>query len=97
MLSPANNTAGYSPTPNIVVFGTAGTFTAAVMMGPAPAIEGGAGVTPEVALRKLLLTTAEVLDMYMPKVGAHSRNVHGGGIFDVDLLRQDVVEANIKG
>ena len=70
---------------DIVIFGTAGSspeFTAAVMVGLTPAIEGDKGVTPEGALRKLLVSTCELLKTYIPKVGAHQRNIHGGGVYD---------------
>ncbi|EMF15968.1 uncharacterized protein SEPMUDRAFT_124114 [Sphaerulina musiva SO2202] len=71
---------------DIVVFGRGSEFVAAVMDGPTPAIEGEAGATPEVAMRKCLMTTCELLKEYLPKVGEHHRNVPGGGVFKADII-----------
>ena len=77
---------GYSDL-DVVVFGEQlykqdSKFTAAVMVGLTPAIEGDPAPTPEAAMRKLFTSTCELLKMYIPKVGAHQRNIHGGGVFD---------------
>lgn len=71
---------------DIVVFGRGSEFVAAVMDGLTPAIEGEAGPTPEVAMRKCLMTTCELLKEYIPKVGEHHRNVPGGGVFKADII-----------
>jgi hypothetical protein len=63
------------------------------MVGLTPVIEGGAGTSPEVALRKLLMATCELLNTYMPKVGSHQRNIHGGGVFDEDAISSDLIGA----
>lgn len=49
------------------------------MLGVNPAIEGGEAPTLEGALRKLLIATSEMLHLFMPKLGSHQRNIHGGG------------------
>lgn len=56
------------------------------MVGLTPAIEGSNAPTPESALRKLLSATAEMLCQFIPKLGAHQRVIHGGGMFDEDLI-----------
>ena len=61
------------------------------MVGLTPAIEGDAAPTPESAMRKLLNSTAEMLAMFIPKVGAHQRNIHGGGVFDEDLIAGEIM------
>jgi hypothetical protein len=71
---------------DVVVFGRGSEFIAAVMEGLMPAIEGEAGVNPEVAMRKLFLTTCELLKEYLPKVGEHHRNVPEGGVYKVDRI-----------
>lgn len=67
---------------DIVVFGPQGKYIAAIMVGLKPAIEGDQALNPEGAIRKLFLATCELLTVYIPKVGAHQRNIHGGGVFD---------------
>jgi len=47
-----------------------------------PAIETEPTPNAETALRKLFAATCELLKMYIPKVGSHQRNIHGGGVFD---------------
>ena len=66
----------------VVVFGTTGEYIAAIMVGLIPAIEGEKALVPEAAMRKLFLATCELLKTYIPKVGDHQRNIHGGGVFD---------------
>lgn len=66
------------------------------MVGVKPAIEAASAGTPEGALRKLLLATTELLNMYMPKLGSHQRAIHGGGVFDEDLISPDLAEAQKK-
>ncbi|CAK3802942.1 Hypothetical predicted protein [Lecanosticta acicola] len=66
------------------------------MVGVTPAIEAGQAATPEGALRKLLLATAELLNQYMPKLGSHQRVIHGGGVFDEDVINPDLIEAQKK-
>jgi hypothetical protein len=78
---------------DVVIFGHSGAYTGAVMLGTTPAIEGIQGATPYAALNKLLLTTCEMLNSYIPKLGAHQRNVHAGGIFDEDLISVELMEA----
>lgn len=77
---------------DVVVFGR-GEYTAALMVGLIPAIEGDKAPSPEAAIRKLFVATAELLNQYIPKVGAHQRNIHGGGVFDEDLICAEIVEA----
>ncbi|KAI5357995.1 hypothetical protein Slin15195_G063250 [Septoria linicola] len=84
---------GGSSAMDIVIFGSDSSYTAAVMQGLKPAIEGDSAPTPEVAMRKLLTATCELLKMYMPKVGDHKRNIHGGGVFDEDLIAAELVRA----
>jgi hypothetical protein len=67
---------------DVVVFGAPGEYVAAIMVGLAPAIEGDKAPGPEAAMRKLFLATCELLKTYIPKVGDHQRNIHGGGVFD---------------
>lgn len=84
---------------DIVIFDadTASTrYIAALMVGLTPAIEGGEGGSPEAALRKLLVATTEILKEYIPKVGAHQRNIHGGGVFDEDMISAELRGAKIK-
>ncbi|KAF2207781.1 hypothetical protein CERZMDRAFT_102046 [Cercospora zeae-maydis SCOH1-5] len=78
---------------DIVIFGS-NEYTAAVMKGLTPAIEGDPAPTPELALRKLLVATCELLQMFMPKVGSHQRNIHGGGVFDESLISSDLIKAS---
>lgn len=78
---------------HIIIFGEGKAFTAAVMAGLTPAIEGEEASTPEAAMRKLMLTTCEMLKGYVPKVGAHQRVVHGGGVFDEDLITAEIKKA----
>ena len=56
------------------------------MVGLTPAIEGATTSTPEGALRKLLAATSEMLRLFIPKLGAHQRAIHGGGVFDEELV-----------
>ena len=63
------------------------------MVGLIPAIEGDKAPSPEAAIRKLLVATSELLNQYIPKVGAHQRNIHGGGVFDEDLISAEIQEA----
>ena len=63
------------------------------MAGLTPAIGGAQAPTPEAAMRKLFVATAELLNTYIPKVGAHQRNIHGGGVFDEDLISVEIVQA----
>jgi hypothetical protein len=72
-------------------------YTAAVMVGATPAVEGPEATTPDLAIRKLLTATCELLNMYIPKVGAHQRNIHGGGVFDEDFIKAGMVESGKKG
>ena len=68
---------------DIVIFGTKEDYTAAVMVGLTPAIESTPAVSPEGAMRKLFISTCELLKIYIPKVGSHQRNIHvGGGVYD---------------
>ncbi|KAK5109255.1 hypothetical protein LTR62_007237 [Meristemomyces frigidus] len=78
---------------DVVVFGSSGSFVAAVMLGTTPAIEGPEAATPDLATRKLLLASCELLTQYIPKLGAHQRNIHGGGVFDEDLVSAVLIEA----
>lgn len=82
---------------DVVVFGHTDKYTAALMAGLTPAIEGAQAPTPEGAMRKLFIATAELLNTYIPKVGAHQRNIHGGGVFDEDMISAEIVEAQRKG
>ena len=81
---------------DVVVFGNSNNYTAAVMLALTPAIEGEKAATMEGAMRKLLVATAELLNTYIPKVGDHQRNIHGGGVFDEDLISAEIVEARKK-
>lgn len=81
----------------MIVFGAETSFTAVVMRGMHPAIQGEKATTPETALRKLLMATSELLRMYLPKVGAHQRNIHGGGVFDDDFIRRELAEGQSHG
>ena len=86
-LSPLTNT----PPQDIVLFGSDKEYTAAVMVGLTPAIESGTANTPEGALRRLLLATCDMLSMFIPKLGAHQRVIHGNnGDFDEDLVAGEV-------
>lgn len=78
---------------DVVVFGQSPEYTGAVMLGLKPALEGGQAKTPQAALEKLLVASAEMLKLYIPKLGAHQRNIHGGGVFDEDLVSEEIVEA----
>lgn len=73
-----------------MVFGAEKEFKAALMVGLTPAIEGGAALAPEAAIRKLLTATAEMLSEFIPKLGAHQRALHGGGLFDEDLIAGEI-------
>lgn len=56
--------------------------------------QGPPANSPEGAIRKLLTTTCELLNTFMPKVGSHQRNINGGGVFDEDLINADhLIEA----
>ena len=81
---------------DVVVFGHSDKYTAALMAGLTPAIEGGQAPSPEAAMRKLFTATAELLNVYIPKVGTHQRNIHGGGVFDEDLISTELIEARNK-
>jgi hypothetical protein len=69
-------------TPEKYTVGSPEKYTAAIMLGLKPAIEGDTAPSPEGAMRKLFLATCELLKNYIPKVGAHQRNIHGGGVYD---------------
>ncbi|QIX01751.1 hypothetical protein AMS68_007268 [Peltaster fructicola] len=77
---------------HVVVSGESTRVRAMVMLGVQPAIEGGEATSPESALRKLLVAVAEIMSLYIPKIGDHMRNIHGGGIFDVDLIASELKE-----
>lgn len=81
---------------DIVVFGESNNYTTAVMVGLTPAIEGAESNTPEKALRMLFLATCELLNGYVPKLLSHQRNIHGGGVFDEDVISADIIEAERK-
>ncbi|EME47088.1 hypothetical protein DOTSEDRAFT_20897 [Dothistroma septosporum NZE10] len=81
---------------DIVIFGDGSSYTAALMVGITPVIEGGTSTTPEAAMRKLLLATSELLNDVMPKLGAHQRTIHGGGGVDTDYLNRDLIDAQKK-
>ena len=81
---------------DVVVFGTGNNHTAALMVGLTPAIEGAEATTPEIAMRKLMISTCELLKSYIPKVGAHQRAIHGGGVFDEDMISSEIVDAQKK-
>ncbi|KAK5118646.1 hypothetical protein LTR85_008111 [Meristemomyces frigidus] len=78
---------------DVVVFGHSTQFTAAVMVGLTPAIEGTEEKTPELAMNKLFLATCELLKLYLPKALPHQRNIHGGGVFDDELIAKATIEA----
>lgn len=82
---------------DVVVFGSGSEFTAAVMVGLTPAIEGEKAPQPDAALRKLYTATTELLKEYIPKVGDHQRAIHGGGVFDEDMISSEIVDAKRKG
>lgn len=63
------------------------------MLGLKPAIEGTEEKTPEIAMNKLFLATCELLKLYLPKVLPHQRNIHGGGVFDDELIAKATIEA----
>lgn len=75
---------------DIVIFGSDKDYVAAVMVGLTPAIESASANTPEGAMRRLLVATAEMLSQFIPKLGAHQRAIHGGGLFDEDLIAGDI-------
>ena len=81
---------------DVVVFGHTSNYTAAVMVGLTPAIEGEKANSPEGAMRKLLIATAELLNEFIPKLGSHQRNIHGGGVFDEDMISAEMGEAQKK-
>lgn len=82
---------------DVVIFGKSASFTAAVLVRNAPALEGAADKTPESALRQLLLASAEVLEQYIPKLAGHQRTIHdAGGIFDEDMVALPLMEAKNK-
>ena len=68
--NPASQTTLISPQPrgdiDVVVFGAGNEFTAAVMVGLVPAIEGELSPTSDGALRKLFAATCELLLKYIP-------------------------------
>lgn len=68
----------------------------ALMLGLLPAIEGGEAGTAESALRKLLIAVTETTSLYIPKIGDHMRNIHGGGIFDEDLIAPELKDCQKK-
>lgn len=78
-------------------------YIAAIMLGLKPAIEGDTAMTPEGGMRKLFLATCELLKNYIPKVGAHQRNIHGGGVYDevsrhwVKCFRSSRANADLAG
>ena len=97
-------TSNYYGNMDVVVYGTAPVgpfpapdYVAVLMVGLTPAIEGSKASSPEAALRKLLQATAELLKEYIPKVGAHQRAIHGGGVFDEDMISAEIIEAQRKG
>ena len=96
-LLPAAN--GYHGDLDVVVFGVTGSsgkHKAAVMVGLIPAIEGSEGTTAEGALKQLMTATSELLGSYIPKLGAHQRTIHGGGVFDEDMISAEIDEARKK-
>ncbi|KAK4550486.1 hypothetical protein LTR36_000065 [Oleoguttula mirabilis] len=52
---------------DVVVFGYSSSFTAAVMLGLTPAVEGTEEKSPELAMNKLFLATCELLKLYLRK------------------------------
>lgn len=95
--SASPNTLVPAPEPiDVVIYGDGNKFHGAVMLGLTPAISGGDGTTPEMALRKLFLAVTETLKLFIPKVGIHQRNIHGGGVFDDDLITKDIKAAHDK-
>ena len=91
MLVPSTPHTAATPTDlDIVIFGMTGAFTAAVMLGLTPAIEGPECTTPDMAMHKLLTATCELMNTFIPKLQGHQRNIHGGGVFDEDLIRKEL-------
>ncbi|KAK3072261.1 hypothetical protein LTR53_002876 [Teratosphaeriaceae sp. CCFEE 6253] len=91
MLVPSTTHTAATPTDlDVVIFGMTGAFTAAVMLGLTPAIESQECGTIDMAMHKLLLATCELLNTYIPKLEGHQRNIHGGGVFDEDLIRKEL-------
>ncbi|KAK1064858.1 hypothetical protein LTR12_012263 [Friedmanniomyces endolithicus] len=98
MLVPSTTHTAATPTNlNVVVFGQTGSFTAAVMLGLTPAIQGPEGNTPDMAMHKLLTATCELLNTFIPKLAGHQRNIHGGGVFDDDLIRKELSSEPQRG
>ncbi|KAK4505906.1 hypothetical protein PRZ48_003871 [Zasmidium cellare] len=79
----------------VVVFGDGNEFKAAVVSGIQPVIEGATASAPEGAVRKLLMSTCELLNTIMPKLGSHQRNIHGGGVVDEDFLSRDLLDKKV--
>ncbi|KAF2162041.1 hypothetical protein M409DRAFT_27421 [Zasmidium cellare ATCC 36951] len=79
----------------VVVYGDGSEFKAAVVCGIYPVIEGATGISPEGAMRKLLLSSSELLNTIMPKLGSHQRNIHGGGVVDEDFLSRDLIDKKV--
>lgn len=76
----------------IVIYGKSNRFTAAVMVGLRPAIEGPQSTTPSYALKNLLLATGRLLNRYVPKIDdAHQRHIRGGGVFDNEFINQEII------
>ncbi|KAF2478841.1 hypothetical protein BDY17DRAFT_314083 [Neohortaea acidophila] len=90
-------TTTHHPELEMVVVGHAGQYRALIMLGATPAIESEPCPTPESAVRKLFLATAELLTNYIPAMGGHQRNIHGGGVYDEDLISGKLVEVVKKG
>jgi len=78
---------------DVVVFGQTGRYVAALMAGLIPAIEAEPAPSVEAAMRKLMSSTAEMLHTFIPKIGSHQRNIHGGGVFNESLLSPELLEA----
>jgi len=55
-----------------------------------PAIESTECANPEAAIRKLLLTSCEMLNSFAPRMGGHQRAIHGGGVFNDDFINEDL-------
>ncbi|KAK3617569.1 hypothetical protein LTR56_025185 [Elasticomyces elasticus] len=99
MLVPSTTHTASKPTDlDVIVYGQTGSFTAAVMLGLTPAIQGPEANTPDSAMHKLLTATCELLNTFIPKLASHQRNIHGGGVFDDDLIRKELSsESHRKG
>ncbi|KAK5737897.1 hypothetical protein LTR17_006335 [Elasticomyces elasticus] len=99
MLVPSTTHTASKPTDlDVIVYGQTGSFTAAVMLGLTPAIQGPEANTPDSAMHKLLTATCELLNTFIPKLSGHERNIHGGGVFDDDLIRKELSsESHRKG